>query len=169
MPLHGGSSVPSDPSGPTAGEDPAEVVVLRPLMVRLVGYPTGAVMLAGMVWWALKIPGFSVGGRIALMLLGVLGLLVCHLEGRVRIVARERTLEVRNHLSSRTLEWAEVVGVGYPMGDPWAHLDLADGTTLATMAISSADGRRAVSAAHRLQRLIQERGEASPETFSGRG
>ncbi len=140
------------------------MVVLRPLMVRLVGYPTGAVMLSGTVWWALNIPGFSVGGRIALMLLGLLGgLLVCHLEGRVRIVARERTLEVRNHLSSRTLEWAEIIGVGgYPMGDPWAHLDLADGTTLATMAISSADGRRAVSAAHRLQRLIQERGGRRP-------
>ncbi|MGY5764557.1 PH domain-containing protein [Brachybacterium sp. DNPG3] len=143
--------------------------MLRPLMVRLVGYPTGLIMLGGTSWWALKIPGFSLGGRTALILLGVLGLLICHLEARVRLVAREHTLEVRNHLSSRTLEWAEIVDVGYPMGDPWAHLDLADGTTLATMAISTADGRRAVAAAHRLRRLIRQRGEASPEDFPGSG
>lgn len=137
-------------------------IVLRPRMVRVVGYTTGVVTLLGVVFWSLVIPGFTPGGRATLMMVGVLALAICHLEARVRLVAGPRTLTVVNHLRTRTVEWAEVVGVSFPMGDPWAHLDLADGTTLDTMALQRADGRRAVAAAHRLARLVDERGTVEP-------
>lgn len=48
-----------------------------------------------------------------------------------------------------------------PDGGPWAHLDLADGSTLAINAIQRYDGKRAIADAHRLQALVQERGEAA--------
>ncbi|HIY24558.1 MAG TPA: PH domain-containing protein [Candidatus Brachybacterium merdigallinarum] len=138
-------------------------------MVRLLGYPTGVAMLAGMVFFAVIMPAFSLGGRLGLVALGLIGLLVCHFEARVRIIAGPTTVTVRNHLSTRTVSWEEILGVSFPMGDPWAHLDLHDGRTLATMALQRADGRRAVDAAHRLAALVRERGEAAPGSFPGAG
>ncbi|UVY82923.1 PH domain-containing protein [Brachybacterium sp. NBEC-018] len=140
-------------------------IVLRPRLVRVAGYATGLLTLAGVVFWALVIPGFTPGGRAVLMGAGVVALAICHLEARVRLIAHPDTLVVVNHLRTRTVDWAEVVGVSFPMGDPWAHLDLADGTTLDTMALQRADGRRAVAAAHRLAALVRERGEARPGTL----
>ena len=69
---------------------------------------------------------------------------------------------MRNLMRTRTLEWPEVLGISFPMGDPWAHLDLADGRTHPLNAIQRYDGERAIAAAHQLQALIRERGEAPP-------
>ena len=52
-------------------------------------------------------------------------------------------------------------GISFPMGDPWAHLDLADGSTLSMHALQRYDGERAIAAAHLLRRLVSERGEAA--------
>jgi hypothetical protein len=66
----------------------------------------------------------------------------------------EAGLVVRNLLLTRRLEWAEVVGIRYGSGDPWVSLDLADGDTLAVMAIQRADGEHARAEAGRLATLI---------------
>jgi predicted metalloprotease len=92
--------------------------------------------------------------------IGVLVVLFCHLEASVRVVARPERLEVRNLMRTRSFDWPEVLGISFPMGDPWAHLDLADGRTHPLHAIQRYDGQRAISAAHRLLHLVQERGEA---------
>ncbi|WP_193104540.1 PH domain-containing protein [Brachybacterium sp. FME24] len=135
-------------------------IVLRPRMVRVFAYITGVIVLGGMIGGALVMPSFQLGGRLGLVAVGVLIFLFCHLEASVRLVARSRVLEVRNVFRARTLEWAEIVDVSFPMGDPWAHLDLADGSTLAVNALQRYDGKRAIAAAHRLRALVQERGEA---------
>ncbi|MCT2294535.1 PH domain-containing protein [Brachybacterium muris] len=140
---------------------PAGTVVFRPRMVRVVGYGIAAVMLVGLVAGGILIPGFSPLDRAGMIMFGVLAALFCHLQASVRLVAGPETLEVRNLLRSRTITWPEVVGVSFPMGDPWAHLDLADGTTLATWAIQRADGKRGIADAHRLAALVRERGEAA--------
>lgn len=144
-------------------------IVLRPRMVRVTGYATGVIVLAGMIVGAVVMPGFTLFGRACLVMVGVLALLFCHLEASVRLVARPRTLEVHNLFRRRTLAWPEIVGVSFPMGDPWAHLNLADGTTVATMAIQRYDGKRGIAAAHRLDALIRERGEAREGGFTGAG
>ena len=64
-------------------------------------------------------------------------------------------LTVRNLLLTRRVEWAEIVSVRFGQGRPWVSLDLADGTTLAVMAIQAADGARAAREARRLATLVE--------------
>src|SRR5690606_14498826 len=59
------------------------------------------------------------------------------------------------------LEWAEIITIGFPMGDPWAHLDLADGSTLQLQALQRYDGEHAISGARLLRDLVRQRGEAA--------
>lgn len=151
----------ADPDRPT--------LVLRPRAVRVAGYFTGFTVLAGMVVGAVVMPNFTLFGRACLVAVGLLILLFCHLEASVRLVARPRTLVVHNLFRHRTLEWAQIVGVSFPMGDPWAHLNLADGSTLATMAIQRYDGKRGIATAHRLAALVRERGEPDEGAFTGEG
>lgn len=141
------------------GEDRARIV-LRPRAVRVAAYLSAAIVMAGMIGGAVLITSFQWGGRLGLVAVGVLVVIFCHLEASVSVTARPEALVVRNLMSTRTLEWAEVIGISFPMGDPWAHLDLADGSTLALQAIQRYDGDRAIAAAHLLLRLVQERGEA---------
>lgn len=149
------------PAPPPQAADERATVVLRPRMVRLAAYTTAVIVLAGMIAGAVLITSFQLGGRLSLIAVGVLMAVFCHLEASVRVVARPTVLEVRNLMRTRTLEWPEVVGISFPMGDPWAHLDLADGSTLPLQAIQRYDGKRAIAAAHRLQDLVHERGEAA--------
>src|SRR5699024_11778939 len=95
------------------------------------------------------------GGRIGLLVVGVMVFLFCHLEASVKVTARPEELEVRNLMRTRTLAWPEGLGVSFPMGDPWAHLDLADGRTHPLQAIQRYRGARAIAAAHHLRRLIR--------------
>lgn len=141
------------------GEDRARIV-LRPRAVRVAAYLSAVIVMAGMIGGAVLITSFQWGGRLGLVAVGVLVVIFCHLEASVSVTARPEALVVRNLMSTRTLEWAEVIGISFPMGDPWAHLDLADGSTLALQAIQRYDGDRAIAAAHLLLRLVQERGEA---------
>lgn len=146
-----------------ADQQPGEgraTIVLRPRAVRVAAYLSAVVVMAGMVAGAVMITSFHWGGRFGLLAVGVLVFLFCHLEASVTVTARPEVLEVRNLMRTRTLEWAEVIGISFPMGDPWAHLDLADGSTLALQAIQRYDGDRAIAAAHLLLRLVRERGEA---------
>ena len=139
---------------------PVDTVVFRPRMVRAAGYGVAAIMLGALVGGALLIPGFNLMDRIGMVMVGVLSALFCHLQASVRVVAGPDELEVRNLFRTRTVSWPEVVAISFPMGDPWAHLDLADGSTLATWAIQRADGKRGIADAHRLAALVRERGEA---------
>ncbi|HEX7349679.1 PH domain-containing protein [Brachybacterium sp.] len=143
------------------GGEGRATIVLRPRAVRVAAYSSAAIVMAGMIGGALLITSFQWGGRLGLIGAGVLVVLFCHLEASVKVTARPEMLEVRNLLRTRSLDWAEVIGISFPMGDPWAHLDLADGSTLPLHAIQRYDGRRAIDAAHLLQRLMRERGEAS--------
>ena len=136
-------------------------IVLRPRAVRVAAYLSAAIVMAGMIAGAVIITSFQLGGRIGLLLMGVLVAVFCHLEASVMVTARPQELVVRNLMRTRTLEWPEVIGISFPMGDPWAHLDLADGTTLALHAVQRYDGQRAIAAAHLLRRLVRERGEAT--------
>jgi len=152
----------STPDPEHGGGESAATIVLRPRAVRVAAYFSAAVVMAGMIGGAVMITSFQLGGRIALLVVGVLVFLFCHLEASVKVTARPGQLVVRNLMHTRTLEWPEVVGVSFPMGDPWAHLDLADGHTHPLHAVQRYDGKRAIAAAHLLQRLIHERGEAPP-------
>jgi len=152
----------STSAGVPAGGEQRDTIVMRPRAVRVAAYFSAVVVMAGMTGGAVMITSFHWGGRIGLLVVGVMVFLFCHLEASVKVTARPEELEVRNLMRTRILAWPEVLGVSFPMGDPWAHLDLADGRTHPLQAIQRYDGERAIAAAHHLQRLIRERGEAPP-------
>ncbi|MDQ4008421.1 MAG: PH domain-containing protein, partial [Actinomycetota bacterium] len=65
-------------------------------------------------------------------------------------------LRVVNVFKARRLEWAQVVQVRLNPGDPWAVLDIDDGTTVKAMAIQGSDGGRARRATDELRLLVEE-------------
>ncbi|ASK64583.1 hypothetical protein CFK39_00545 [Brachybacterium avium] len=152
----------STPGSDAVSGERRATIVLRPRAVRVAAYFSAVVVMAGMIGGAVMLTSFQWGGRLGLLAMGVLVFLFCHLEASVKVVARPYEIEVRNLMRTRTLEWPEVLGISFPMGDPWAHLDLADGRTYPLHAIQRYDGKRAIAAAHQLQALIRERGEAPP-------
>lgn len=144
----------------TGSVSPDTTVVLRPRVVRVAGYAIGAVVLAASVLCAVLIPGFSLFDRTGFVAVGLAALLFCHREASVRVIAEADRLIVRNMFATHELAWPQVVGMAFPKGDPWAHLDLADGTTLPTNALQRADGDYGVDLARQLVALVRQRGEA---------
>jgi hypothetical protein len=70
-------------------------------------------------------------------------------------------LTVVNFVRRRRLDWAEVLGVNLRRGDPWVLLDLADGGTLAVVAIQTGSGlHQAVRAARELRACVDAYGTA---------
>ncbi|MCS6710668.1 PH domain-containing protein [Brachybacterium sp. EF45031] len=106
----------------------------------------------------------SAPNRVLYVLFGAAIFWFCHREASVAVTARPDELVVRNLFTTRRLAWAQVVGVSFPAGDPWAHLDLADGETLSTMALQRTDGDLGITQARRLARLVQERGTAAVDS-----
>lgn len=160
----------STAAGESGRAEERATITMRPRAVRWAAYFTAVVVMAGMIGGAVTITSFHLGGRLLLLLIGLLIALFCHLEASVRVVALPDRLEVRNLMRTRSFDWAEVLGVSFPMGDPWAHLDLADGRTHPLHAIQRYDGDRAIGNAHRLLHLVQERGEApGPTAADGDG
>ncbi|WP_413450125.1 PH domain-containing protein [Georgenia phoenicis] len=80
---------------------------------------------------------------------------LCFRQAAVRAVPDDDGLTVRNFVKVRRLAWAQVVEVRFGPNSPWAQLDLSDGTTLAVMAIQSADGEYARREVGRLAALVQ--------------
>ncbi|MDP9220932.1 MAG: PH domain-containing protein [Actinomycetota bacterium] len=73
-------------------------------------------------------------------------------------------LRVRNLLTTRDLDWAEIVSVHLQVGAPWVTLDLDDGDSLAVMAIQKADGERGRAEASRLAGLVAAHAAPEPPT-----
>ncbi|MFC5906882.1 PH domain-containing protein [Streptacidiphilus monticola] len=80
--------------------------------------------------------------RVGIGVAGLLFALVLVVLARPRARADRDGLTVVNFLHRRRLAWAEILGVHLGPGDPWAVLDLADGGTLAVVAIQPGSGRR---------------------------
>lgn len=154
------SATPPTPSAEVPGPD--ETIVFRPRLVRVAGLAIGTVILAAMLLAAVIVPAtFGLADRVGFIALGVGTFWFCWREAQVRVVAGPETVEVRNLISKQELEWAEIVAVSFPEGDAWAHLDLADGDTLPTMAFQRADGARGIAAARQMAALVAARGEAT--------
>ncbi|WP_231928125.1 PH domain-containing protein [Devriesea agamarum] len=150
---------------PDGGSGASAEVVFRPKLARVVAISLGSGVLAVLTVAAMIVPwtgprAFSVVDRLGFIALGLAIFWFCWRQATVRISARADGLTVRNLLRTTTLEWPAVVTVSFPEGDPWAHLDLADGTTLSTMALQRADGEYGIRQARSLQQLVIERGEA---------
>lgn len=100
-------------------------------------------------------PALHLLNRVAIALIGVAGALFLWRYAVIRAVPSPAGLRVVNLFSSREVEWAEILRVGFSGGSPWAVLELTDTEELAVMAIQRADGHRAQREASRLAALIE--------------
>jgi hypothetical protein len=73
----------------------------------------------------------------------------------IRAVPSTRGLVIRNLITTRTVEWAQIVRVQFGGGAPWVSVDLDDTDTVAVMAIQRADGALGQAEAARLSALVQ--------------
>lgn len=97
---------------------------------------------------------FHTSDQVAMALLGVV------LAGAVLLFARPRLrigpagISVRNLLGDKLIEWPDVVGVSFPVGNRWARVDLPDDEYIPVMAIQAVDKERAVDAMDTVRSLL---------------
>ncbi|GFE18329.1 membrane protein [Streptomyces glebosus] len=138
---------------------PSLPVTFRPTRTRVVLYSVGLAQLAALTAIALALPKLSGGERLSFVLTGLLVLAVLLLLGRPKVVARQEGITVVNLTTRRELAWAQVVRVNLRVGDPWVHLDLADGTSLPAMGIQPGIAReQALRDARALRDLTEKHG-----------
>jgi Bacterial PH domain len=146
---------------PSAPPLPALPWRYRPLGIRVAAAAMGSLMVGALVFFWLALPGsvrdeFTIAQRLTLLLIFAVMLAFLFGIARCAIRADDRGLRVVNVYKVRRLEWAQVVQVRLLRGDPWAVLDVDDGTSIKAMAIQGSDGRRARRATEQLRGLVEE-------------
>ncbi|BDM68652.1 membrane protein [Streptomyces nigrescens] len=138
---------------------PSLPVTFRPTRTRVVLYAVGTAQLAALTAIALALPKLTGGERISFVVTGLLVGAVLLLLGRPKVVARQEGVTVVNLTTRRELAWAQIVRVNLRQGDPWVHLDLADGTSLPAMGIQPGIARnQAIRDARALRDLTEKHG-----------
>jgi hypothetical protein len=150
-------------ASPDLPELPELPVTWRATRTRAVLLPTAALLVVLFCAMAVTLPSnWHLHDRVAMAVTGVLFAAVLAMLSRPRVTADAEGLLVVNFVRTRRLAWAEIVRVNLRLGDPWAVLDLADGTTLAAVGIQPAAGRvQAVAAARALRDLVDARSAAA--------
>ncbi|WP_030987398.1 PH domain-containing protein [Streptomyces sp. NRRL S-1813] len=138
---------------------PSLPVTFRPTRTRVVLYTVGIAQLAALTAIALLLPKLSGGERLSFIVTGLLVLAVLLLLSRPKVVARQEGVTVINLTTRRELAWAQVLRVNLREGDPWVHLDLADGTSLPAMGIQPGIAKdQAIRDARALRDLTEKHG-----------
>ncbi|GAU66022.1 hypothetical protein SSP35_02_03910 [Streptomyces sp. NBRC 110611] len=138
---------------------PSLPVTFRPTRTRVVLYAVALAQLAALTAIALALPELSGGERLSFIVTGLLVGAVLLLLSRPKVVARQDGVTVVNLTTKRELAWAQVVRVNLRPGDPWVHLDLADGTSLPAMGIQPGIARdQAIRDARALRDLTEKHG-----------
>ncbi|MGW6916518.1 PH domain-containing protein [Kitasatospora sp. NPDC054939] len=134
-------------------------VTFAPRRTRAVLLPVCALLVVMFVVIAVALPeNWQINDRIMLVTSGLLFAGVGLMLARPRVTADAEGVTVVNFVRRRRLAWAEIVKVNFRQGDPWASLDLADGTSLATVGIQHGVGKdNAISDARTLRDLVEQR------------
>lgn len=131
----------------------------RPRFARYVAWAVAVAFVAGVLFLAVVVPPklsvtVPVLDRVGYVLLAAAGAALLLRHANVRALPDEEGLVVRNLVFTRRLAWPQIVSVRFGPDRPWVQLDLADGGTLAVMAVQRADGERAEREARRLATLV---------------
>ena len=121
---------------------------------------TGLAML--MPWGDPSAGGWGASDRALLIGTGLLLGAGLWRFASIRAVPSTGGLVVRNLISTRKLEWAQIVRVQFGGGAPWVSVDLADTDTVAVMAIQRADGAFGQAEAARLSALVEVNSRLRP-------
>lgn len=137
------------------------MTAFRPRRARLVAVSVAvvSVLLFGAV--GALVPAAGAADRLGIAGFGVAVAWFMWRYASLAAVPSETGLRVRNLLTTRDLDWAEIVDVHLVVGAPWVTLDLDDGDTLAVMAIQKADGAYGRAEASRLAGLVDR--HAAPD------
>ncbi len=146
-------------AGRSAGGSDASYLPFRPRAARVVSLILGVAVLAMMILIAVLLPRLtggpaSVGDLIGIVGFGVAVAWFLYREAAVRAVPDEDGMTVRNLVITTRVSWPEVVSVRFGPDRPWVQLDLANGETLAVMAVQRADGEMATREARRMATLV---------------
>ena len=131
----------------------------RPRMTWLFARVTVALLVGGAALLIILAPG--TGGGYAPTDIGAIvavtaaAALLTWRHGTVAGYPTPEGLRVRNLVYTTVLAWPEIESVRFGQGRPWVSLNLANGHTVAVMAIQGADGARATEDAHRLAALVE--------------
>lgn len=106
--------------------------------------------------------GWDLLDRLFLVLCGVAVSASMWRYASIRAVPSTQGLVIRNLITTRKLEWAQIVRVQFGGGAPWVSVDLDDTDTVAVMAIQKADGAYGRAEAARLSALVQVHGRPRP-------
>jgi Bacterial PH domain len=134
--------------------------VFRPRRARPVALWVAGVQFAVLAGGALLVLPYDGPGtvgwadRLGIMTIAAAAAWLLWRLGSVAAWPSETGLRVRNLLTGRELDWAQIVSVTFGGGGPWVLLDLDDGDTLAVMAVQRADGGFGQSEATRLATLV---------------
>jgi hypothetical protein len=106
--------------------------------------------------------GWSISDRLMLTCCGLAVAASLWRFASIRAVPSTRGLVIRNLITTRTLEWAQIIRVQFGGGAPWVSIDLDDTDTVAIMAIQKADGAFGQAEAARLSALVQVHSRPGP-------
>ncbi|OBG80693.1 hypothetical protein A9X05_20650 [Mycobacterium sp. E3298] len=129
-----------------------------PIFVYVAAFTIAAVHIA--IGFLLKVGStgvvFQTTDQVAMALLGLVlaGLVLLFARPRLRIGAAG--ISVRNLLGDKLIEWPDVTGVSFPVGNRWARVDLPDDEYIPVMAIQAVDKERAVSAMDTVRSLLAQ-------------
>ncbi|MDH6710033.1 hypothetical protein P3T27_006782 [Kitasatospora sp. MAA19] len=137
-------------------------VTWAPRRTRAVLLPVCVLLVVLFAVMAVLLPeNWQLNDRIMMAASGVLFACVGLMLARPRVSADAQGVTVVNFVRSRRLSWAEIVRVNFRQGDPWATLDLADGTSLAAVGIQSGVGKaQAIADARALRDLVEHHAQA---------
>jgi hypothetical protein len=127
----------------------------RPIKARRIAWALAVITVVVLTVVGLIIEGAPLLDRLAFIATGLVVAWFMSRQAGVRAVPSESGLVVKNLFLGRTLEWPEIVSVRFGADRSWVQLDLADGDTLAVMAIQRADGDFAEKEARRLATLVE--------------
>ena len=121
--------------------------VYRPFGARLVVVVMAVTLVGAItVLWA-AMPSevraqFSWAQRVTILFFFAAILLAMWGMFRTSVAISDSGLVITNIFKVRSYDWAQVLAISLRRGDPWAVLDLSDGTSVVAMAIQGSDGAR---------------------------
>ncbi|MFC7895075.1 PH domain-containing protein [Streptomyces sp. NPDC057381] len=152
----------------TTPDLPALPVTFRPGRTRAILTVLAVATFASITTVGILLDNLSAGERISFALTALLLAGVLFVLARPHVTADETGVTVVNLTNKRRLAWAEILRVNLRQGDPWAFLDLSDGTSLPALGIQPGIARqRAIQDARALRALVEARSGAAPEAPRG--
>ena len=154
---------------PAVSEPPAPSLPtrIRPVGVRVASSVFSVLLVGTVVAVWLTLPAevqesFTFAQRATVALMGIGALAVCYGLSRCRIDVANAGVTVVNGYRTHHFEWGQVVAVTLRPGNPWAVLDLSDGTTQSAMGIQGSDGAKARRQVRQLRALIEAHDAPDP-------